>query len=264
MIVLAHVSDVHIDGSDRNTERTAHVMSYVEGLDVSAVIVTGDIADNGAEDEYTIARAALKTRHPSIICPGNHDSREPFRKVMLDSDAADGGAGDPPSSGVLGGASSVVEPINQVLRIPGATIILCDSSIPGRAEGRLDDTTLAWLDDTLAAETGPVFVGMHHPATALGIPYVDGIGLREPERYAAILERHPHVVATLVGHAHTGAATTFANRPHLVAPGVVSTGLPPFECTTQPPVSLDLPPALALHIYDNGQLTTHYRALPLP
>ncbi|GAA1017793.1 3',5'-cyclic adenosine monophosphate phosphodiesterase CpdA [Acrocarpospora pleiomorpha] len=245
MIVLAHVSDVHIDGGDRNTERTAHVMSYVEGLDVSAVIVTGDIADNGAEDEYTIARAALKTRHPSIICPGNHDSRGPFRKVMLDS-------------------NDVNEPINQVLRIPGATIILCDSSIPGRPEGRLDDTTLAWLDDTLAAETGPVFVGMHHPAAALGIPYVDDIGLREPERYAAILERHPHVVATLVGHAHTGAATTFANRPHLVAPGVVSTALPPFECTTQPPVSLDLPPALALHIYDNGHLTTHYRALPLP
>ncbi|GIH29248.1 3',5'-cyclic adenosine monophosphate phosphodiesterase CpdA [Acrocarpospora phusangensis] len=255
MIVLAHVSDVHIDGSDRNTERTTRIMSYVEGLDVTAVLVTGDIADNGAEDEYTIAQAALKTRHPSIICPGNHDIRAPFRKVLLDSSPG-------PSSPVTLSDDVPDAPVNQVLRVPGATIILCDSSIPGRPDGRLDDATLAWLDATLTTETGPVFVGMHHPPTPLGIPYVDGIGLQEPENLAAILERHPHVVATLVGHAHTAAATTFANRPLLVAPGVVSTALPPFESTTRPPVDYDLPPAFALHIFDNGHLTTHYRALP--
>ncbi|GAA0422641.1 3',5'-cyclic adenosine monophosphate phosphodiesterase CpdA [Acrocarpospora corrugata] len=248
MIVLAHVSDVHIDGSERNTERTTRIMSYVDGLDVTAVLVTGDIADNGAEDEYAIARAALKTRHPTIICPGNHDSRAPFRKVLLDATAEQA---DPD------------EPINQVLRIPGVTIILCDSSIPGRPEGLLADSTLTWLDETLTTtEPGPVFVGMHHPATPLGIPYVDTIGLREPNNLAAVLERHPHVTATLVGHAHTAAATAFANRPHLIAPGVVSTGLPPCESTSRPPVSYDLPPAFALHIYDNNHLTTHYRALP--
>jgi 3',5'-cyclic-AMP phosphodiesterase len=251
MIVLAHVSDVHIDGSDRNTERTTRIMSYVEGLDVTAVLVTGDIADNGTEEEYAIAHAALKTRHPSIVCPGNHDIRAPFRKVFLDSSTGDQSDSDVADA-----------PINQILRVPGATIILCDSSIPGRDDGRLDEVTLAWLDETLAAETGPVFVGMHHPAVALGIPYVDEIRLLEPENLAAVLERHPHVVATLVGHAHTAAATTFANRPLLVAPGVVSTVLPPFESTTRPSVSYDLPPAFALHIFDNGHLTTHYRALP--
>lgn len=243
MIVLAHVSDVHIDGSERNTARTRRVMAYVDGLDVAAVVVTGDIADNGAEEEYAIARAELKTRHPTVICPGNHDDRTAFRKVLLDG-ADDAGA------------------INQVIRVPGASIVLCDSSIPGRPDGLLDEPTLTWLDATLAAEPGPVFVGMHHPPVALGVPYVDGIGLGEPARLAALLGKYPQVVAVLVGHAHTGAATTFAGRPLLVAPGVVSTALSPFEAGERPPIDYELPPALAFHILSGGRVTTHYRALP--
>jgi 3',5'-cyclic-AMP phosphodiesterase len=76
-----------------------------------------------------------------------------------------------------------------------------------------------------------------------------------------VLDRHPRVVAVLCGHAHTAAASTFAGRPLLVAPGVVSTLRLPWENADT--MDRTMPPALAFHILDEaGRLTTHYRMLP--
>ncbi|MFD1932821.1 metallophosphoesterase [Nonomuraea mangrovi] len=234
MQVFAHISDIHIGGSEQSVDRAALVMrrllSFPGRLD--AILVTGDIADHALVEEYETARDLLRSPVPLIVCPGNHDTVPEFEKV--------------------------IGPANQVLRLDGVTIALADSSIPGRDDGRLADETIAWLDEVLSERPDvPAFVGMHHPAVALGVPYVDEIRLQEPERLAALLDRHPHVVAVLAGHAHTGVATTFAGRPLIVAPGVVSTLLTPTE--SEALVDHDLPPAFALHVFDQGRLVTHFR-----
>lgn len=242
MLTLAHVSDIHIDGSPRSVERARAVMRHLEDLPgpLDAVIVTGDIADHGTAEEYTTARELLASRYPTVVCPGNHDVRPAFREILLGQDG-DG-------------------PVNQVLRLDGLTVALCDSSVPGRPEGVLEDETIAWLETVLAESPAtPVIVGMHHPAVALGIPYVDTIGLREPERLEKVLRRHPQVVAVLAGHAHTPASTTFAGLPLIVAPGVVSTALLPQEYASPDPRDFDLPPQIAVHVFDDGRLTTHMR-----
>jgi hypothetical protein len=60
------------------------------------------------------------------------------------------------------------------------------------------------------------------------------------------------------GHAHTPAASTFAGRPLLVAPGVVSTLRLPWEHGEV--LDHSLPPAIAFHVLDDEwRLTTHYR-----
>ena len=105
----------------------------------------------------------------------------------------------------------------------------------------------------------PAFLAMHHPPVELSTPHVDCIRLRPEQPLADLVRRHPQVVAVLCGHAHTAAASSFAGRPLLVAPGVVSTLLMPWE--NGGPISYDLPPALAFHVYADGRLTTHYRAL---
>jgi 3',5'-cyclic-AMP phosphodiesterase len=52
--------------------------------------------------------------------------------------------------------------------------------------------------------------------------------------------------------------STFAGRPLLVAPGVVSTLRLPWETDTD--LDEQMPPALAFHVLDdNWRLTTHYR-----
>ncbi|GLW12451.1 3',5'-cyclic adenosine monophosphate phosphodiesterase CpdA [Microtetraspora sp. NBRC 13810] len=241
MLTLAHVSDIHIGGSDQSVERAARVMRYLETLPgpVDALIVTGDIADHGEAGEYEIARDLLRSRLPTVICPGNHDVRATFRKVLLGEDG-DG-------------------PVNQALHLDGVTIALCDSSVPGRPEGFLEDETLAWLEDVLAGGDTPAFVGFHHPPVPLGVPYVDEIRLREPYRLEEVLARHPRVAGLLVGHAHTAASATFAGLPVRVAPGVISTLLLPPETSAERPVDYDQPPAFSLHVFDGEQFVTHAR-----
>ncbi len=247
MVVIAHVSDLHLDGEPRSTDRARAVLDYLEDLpfDLAAVLVTGDIADHGKRVEYECARTLLTSRHPVLVCPGNHDERAAFREVLL---AQPAGAG----------------PVNQVLRTDGITLAVCDSSIPGRDDGFLEEGTLVWLDRVLEESPGdvPALVAFHHPPVALHIPFVDRIRQRGEDGLAAVVGRHPNVLGLLCGHAHTAAATTFAGLPLLVAPGVVSTLRLPWEQRAHPGDDIDMthPPGVAFHVVDeNGRLTTHYR-----
>jgi 3',5'-cyclic-AMP phosphodiesterase len=253
MVILAHLSDLHFgqdegDGRDaeRALRRARRCVGYVNDLpgEVDAVLVTGDLADHGAPEEYRAARELLATlRFPVLACPGNHDDRIAYQRHFLRV-PDDGGAA-----------------VNEVHHLAGATIAMCDSSIPGRDDGLLDDPTLSWLDKVLtdAPADEPAFVCFHHPPVLLHSA-LDDIRQFGAENLAAVLADHPNVVGVLCGHAHTAAATTFAGRPLLVAPGVVSTGVLPFESSA--PIDFGLPPAIAFHVLDDDRgLVTHFRSL---
>jgi 3',5'-cyclic-AMP phosphodiesterase len=244
MIILAHLSDIHIDLGQRAEERATRVLRYLEDLpgEVDAVLATGDLADHGLAAEYEQVAKILDSRHRVLHCPGNHDKRPAYREVLL---------GETPSDA----------PINQAHEVAGATFLMCDSSIPGRDDGFLADETIDWMDRTLGQDTeAPAFICFHHPPTILHSPTVDGIRQHGEDRLAKLMRRHSRVVAVLCGHAHTAAATTFAGRPMLVAPGVVSTLLLPWESASL--LSLEQPPAIAFHILDDElRLTTHYRVV---
>lgn len=255
MFVFAHISDTHIgqdrgDGGARARERTERVLRCLEELpgDLDAVILTGDVTDHGTPEEYTEAAKLLDgSRHAPLHCPGNHDSRGPYRAALLDADPAD------------------TSPVNRLVVLPGAVFAMCDSSIPGRGDGYLDDGTLAWLDSALAGapHDRPAFVCFHHPPVPLHGQYVDPIRQFGEHRLAAVVEPHAHVAALLCGHSHTPAVTTFAGRPLVAAPGVVSTLKMPWEGEAGGPLDYDLPPMIAYHIHDDeGRLTTHFRVVP--
>jgi 3',5'-cyclic AMP phosphodiesterase CpdA len=248
MLVLAHISDTHIDADPESAARTAQVMDYLNRLPhpVDAILVTGDIADQGELAAYELAAKLLVSPYPVLTCPGNHDLRDAYRR------------------GLMGEPDGGDEPINRRHDLGGATVLLGDSSIPGRDEGRLDPATLGWFADQLAATPAgtPVLVGFHHPPVELHQPFVDSIRLQAAGSLADLLAAHPEVVAVLCGHAHTAAASTFAGRPVLVAPGVISTLRLPWE-GEGPVVDRQQPPGVAFHVLDgSGRLTTHYRVVP--
>ena len=62
--------------------------------------------------------------------------------------------------------------------------------------------------EQLASDDKPAFVSLHHPPADLGLGLMAPILLREPEPLELVIMKHPHVIATLVGHAHTACATT--------------------------------------------------------
>jgi Icc protein len=203
MAVFAHISDLHLDGGERASERAARVMDYLKGLPrpVDGLLVTGDIADHGQVDEYEEAARLLSVPFPVLACPGNHDVRTVYRKALL---------GEPSSD----------RPTNHVHQVAGVAVLMCDSTVPGRDEGLLDEETLDWIDGTLRALPGgtPALVAFHHPPVDLHHPKVDAMRLRNPDQLAALLDAHPQVVAVLTGHAHTAAAAQFAGRSLVVGP----------------------------------------------
>ncbi|MFD2121792.1 metallophosphoesterase [Streptomyces cirratus] len=249
-MVIAHLSDVHFDGGARATDRARAVMEYLDGLpyDLDAVLVSGDIADHGAPEEYDEGRKVLRSRHPLVICPGNHDERLAFRK------------------GLLGEAEPTAEPVDQVVRGDGFVLAVCDSSVPGEHPGFLAESTLAWLDGGTGrhAARGARPGGLPHTRpspctsrtwTASGSSRGAARGARRaaPAPQGVPLRPRPH-----------RAVTTFAGRPLLVAPGVVSTTRLPWEAQSGPDehVHLDEPPVVAFHVLgEDGRLTTHYRVV---
>ncbi|MFI7108306.1 metallophosphoesterase [Nonomuraea sp. NPDC050227] len=244
-LLLAQISDLHLDGTDRATRRATQVMDHLRALPrpVDALLVTGDIADHGAEAEYEQAAQLLAAPFPVLTCPGNHDVRPAYRKALLRR---------PPAPG----------PVNQVHHVGGTAILMCDSTIPGRDEGRLDAETLAWMHATLdgLAPDTPALIAFHQPPVVLHHPLPDSGRLEAPGDLAALLDAHPQVVAVLTGHAHTAAASTFAGRPLIVAPAVTWTLRLPWEGDR--PADRDQPPGLAFHVLDDDhRLTTHFRVV---
>ncbi|MFF0108278.1 metallophosphoesterase [Streptomyces hirsutus] len=244
-VLLAQISDLHLDGSERATRRAERVMDHLRALPrpVDAVLVTGDIADHGEEAEYEEAARILTAPFPVLMCPGNHDARPAYRKALLKEAPDDG-------------------PVNRLHHVAGTAVLMCDSTVPGRDEGRLDARTLEWIDTTLTGlpQDTPALIAFHQPPVELHHPLPDSGMLEEPGRLAALLEAHPQVVAVLTGHAHTAAASTFAGRPLIVGPAVTWTLRMPWEGDR--PADRDQPPGLAFHVLgDDRRLTTHYRVV---
>ncbi|WP_216912190.1 metallophosphoesterase [Nocardia sp. NBC_01377] len=249
MILVAQVSDTHFDLGARNTARVERVMSFLTGLRrrPDAILVTGDVTDSGKAEQYTDARAALRTDIPVYAVPGNHDDRANFRSVLLGQPASD-------------------EPLNQAHRVGESTVVLLDSSVPGQAAGRLSDDTLDWLRATLdAAPDAPVLLGLHHPPAHLFSPVVDEISLLEPGALAEVVAGDDRIVGVITGHAHSPAATTFAGRPLLIGPSTASILGGEWELELPHRVMDYAPdPAIALHIIDEKRrLTTHFRTVPM-
>ncbi|MER7164949.1 metallophosphoesterase [Micromonospora sp. NPDC000207] len=247
MLTIAHLSDTHLDHHPRSAERTTRVMDYLHHLarPVDAILITGDIADHGQVSEYELAAELFASPHPVLVCPGNHDVRDAYRRGLL----GETGGGD--------------RPINSRHDLAGTTFLLADSSVPGRADGHLDEETMTWLGDQLASTAAdvPVFVAFHHPPVALHHPVIDDSRLLPADPLADLVADHPQVVAVLTGHFHTAAASTFAGRPLRIAPGVVSTLRMPWE-GDGPLTDRQQPPGVAFHVYDDaGLLTTHYRVV---
>lgn len=248
MLVLAHISDLHLDGTERATERAERVRDRLWELPgpVDALLVTGDIADHGTEAEYEEAARLLGLRDrgapfPVLTCPGNHDSRAPYRKALLGEPAGEG-------------------PVNSVRVFDDAAVLMCDSSVPGSDEGELDEETYAWIEETLDELDGtlPALLAFHHPPVALHHPLPDAYRLRRPSALVALLERRSEVAGIITGHAHTPAATVFGGRPLVVGPGVTWTLRLPWE--GEGAADREAPPGFAFHVLDDeGRLTSHFR-----
>lgn len=239
MTIIAHLSDPHLDTSEERLDRLRRVLAEVRELDgIAAVLVTGDIADHGAPQEYREFFASLAGALPTVVVPGNHDLTAVMSEALR---AVDGNVS-----------------LNRAVTVGELTVVGLDSHIDHADEGMLGPTALEFARDAIGSASGPVVLAVHHPPVPVGHQLMDRFGLQNPEDLEALVREDDRVIAVLTGHVHTSLATTFAGRPLLGAPGIVSTMR--LGSKTDPIADSTAAPGLALHTVDGGVMRTvfHY------
>lgn len=229
---IAHISDCHLDTSTLRSRRLERIIAEVAGLDdVAALVVSGDIADHGKSAEYDQFFRKLPRDVPVVVVPGNHDVRSAMLAHL---------------PGEVGGY------LNSAFTVADLTIIGLDSLVEEEVGGFLAEETLTFAHETIEAVGGRVILTLHHPPVPVGHDLMDRLGLRNPGDLRDLLDAHDEIVGVLTGHVHTALATTFAGKPLIGAPGIVSTMR--LGNHTDPIADPTASPGLAVHTLDGTVL----------
>ena len=240
MTVLAHISDTHLraEGDDRGAARALRT-AVAALLDLrprpDAVLVSGDLGEQGDPAEYALARELLSPLPmPVHVLAGNHDDHEAMSEAFG-------------------------TPVRYTADIGELALVACHTPLPGRLDGRLD---LDWLEAELEAARGrPVVLAMHHPPLLTGIPVLDEIGLPAAERAALgdLLTRFANVRRVVAGHVHRTAFAVLGGCGVVTAPSAnlqarLEIGAQAFDFRPEPPGFL-------LHVELGGELVSHLQPL---
>lgn len=250
-MLIAQISDLHIcqkgdlayGVSETNlfAERAIHALMRLNPMP-DCVVVTGDLAENGYDEEYAIASELLgRLSCPVYVIPGNHDRREPLRQAFE-------------SRGYL----PPMGPLNYSISCGELQLIALDSLEEGTGIGVLTDETLDFLSSALSeAKDRATLVMLHHPPFVTGIGHMDVVRLVDgAQRLESIISAHPQVQRVLCGHAHRSIQQIFAGTLCQVAPSVahqVTLDLRP----EAPSCFMLEPPGYLLHILQGGKIVTH-------
>ena len=243
--LLAQLSDPHIGADwfdDRSVPRFAAAVEAVRGLrpQPDAVLLTGDLADHAADDEYELVRELLAPLSaPLYVLAGNHDDRGALRRHF----------GVPGADG---------EPVQYSVDLGPLRLVVLDSTRPGEDPGELDAERLEWLDSELARATEQLtLVAMHHAPLVTGIPVWDDLGFPLADRQALgrVIERHPQVRRLVAGHVHSTMSSDLGGRPVLTVPSTYVQARLDF---TLEKIELYAEPAgFAVHAVVDGDLVSH-------
>lgn len=164
-------------------------VAEIAAVDPAAVIVKGDLTTHGTVDEYEQFLACYEPAFGDRLhhVRGNHDAYH---------------------------GQDFADTAMQRIDLPGVTVALFDTAIPGKSSGRFTETQREWLEDLAAEADGMVLVfGHHHPwsphSNERRLDYF-GISPDDSERLIGAISRHPNIRGYFAGHTHRNRARRFA------------------------------------------------------
>jgi 3',5'-cyclic-AMP phosphodiesterase len=232
LVLLAQVSDTHLLSDPRVSvwgqnpaENLASVMNALPPVD--AIVVTGDIADDGTIEAYRLADALTqRSARRRYFIAGNHDD-----------------------SAAMAAVFGEVEDWRLVELSEHWTLGLLNSQWIGHEAGCVTDRTLARLRSGLDRVETHVVLCLHHPPLS-PCPQPD-CGLIGSDRLLRVLRRGP-VRVVLSGHVHQHFEASYEGITFLGAPSTFSQlrhgGNPHYTDTGEPPG------AQLLDLHDDGDI----------
>jgi 3',5'-cyclic AMP phosphodiesterase CpdA len=150
---LAQITDLHAgagwavrDPLDTLREVISAIHARPDRPD--GVLITGDLANDGREQEYAaLAPVLAELQVPFRVLGGNHDDRAGLRRNFS-----------------VGGDGDGSDPVQYVVWWEPLRVVMLDTTIPGEPGGDLDFGRLAWLEGVLEADGDHV-----HPTIASAV-----------------------------------------------------------------------------------------------
>ena len=219
-LTIVQLTDTHITAGGKLVHDAVDTLDSLRrtldrivgsGRRVDALVLSGDLTDNGAPEAYRRLRAVVEPAAASlgariVYAMGNHDERAAFGTELCGRGAKD--------------AAGLTAPYDAVHEVHGLRIVVLDSTTPGRHEGWLTDTQLDWLRGALSRPSarGTLLV-LHHPPIPSPVTTVNSLRLQDPDRLAAVLAGSD-VRMILCGHAHLTGTGAVAGIPVWVGPAL--------------------------------------------
>jgi 3',5'-cyclic-AMP phosphodiesterase len=182
LTTLVQISDIHI-GSLYDQSIFDNIVNEVNELHPNAIVVTGDLTDEGILPQFERAREQLRRFEcrDIIVIPGNHDYRHTgyliFKKFFS---------------------------TNQVYDFSNVLVMTLGTSRPDRDEGEVGYRQLSWMQDTLQSiqrKKKKTVIAMHHHLIGIPDTGTDKIIILDAGDVLRVcLESHVDLV--LCGHKH--------------------------------------------------------------
>jgi 3',5'-cyclic-AMP phosphodiesterase len=195
-MLIAQITDMHVvlpddqmaelyQTADRLAETVHHLNTTVNKPDM--VFMTGDLVNSGKFEEYELLRELISPlTMPVYLLAGNHDDCDHIRSVFPDHDYL-------PAAG----------PLYYAIDGGPLRLIALDTNLPGKPQGQLGETQLAWLDAELAACNGrKAVIFMHHPPFRTGLVTMDDMNLIDADAFGEVVSRHKNIERISCGHLH--------------------------------------------------------------
>ncbi len=242
-VVLLQITDLHLHAAPDSQMRGVTTQdTFLSVLDYSrkvprwppdAILVTGDIVQDGSQAGYKRFRETLQALNLPVLCvPGNHDDPVLMAGLLM----------SPPFQ-LCGEA-----------KFGKWRILLLNTFQKENHAGALGFSGLTALVSSLKEFSDEhVLICMHHQPIPMGSAWLDRIGLQDAEPFLDIINRHNQVRGVVWGHVHQASDRDRNGVRFLSTPSTCSQFLPDSEFFT-----LDSrPPGLRwLALEPNGQITT--------
>lgn len=256
---LLQLSDTHLQAAGKRLKtgdsgaqalKQAIEKAYRIQEKFDAVVLTGDLVDRGAANEYRELKAGLGLLHknlPVFFCLGNHDAREPFAEVF----------GQLQHSGLDDLSSTHYQYSAPLFTFYGQVVrlVVLDTLEPGADQGRLCLQRLQWLQDTLGRyPTDRIVLVMHHLPFLTGSSLFDSMVIEERRQLEELLEGFNTVERILCGHFHRACLTQLASIPVVVSPSTVHTYPLSYRGRQHEALIIDEPAGFTIHRFvDDSQ-----------
>lgn len=147
-----------------------------------AILVTGDLVHDPVKPAYERLRKILNSTAKPVFCiPGNHDIPHLMHEVLQHDNIS----------------------TCKAIHFSDWLVLMLDTFLPRTHAGLLHPDELEFFDWQLNENRQKhVLVCLHHPPVPVGSPWMDKMGLRNPDAFFSIVNKYNHIRVILWGHIH--------------------------------------------------------------